>query len=267
MTRSRPSRLDAQPPGTRRANRAFLDRLRAVVSGVAQEAREDTEQAMLSVLRAGGTSLSALVRLVSNPETSLETRETACWFLGRLDDRRALPAFLSALRANDASLRGHAARELGFLGVRRAVKPLVDLLLTDRDDEVRKAAAVALGSIHAQRAMEPMLRVLTHTTTASPGLRGMVAEQLARFNSSRSSSRSVRILIDVLEDPSPEVRFWAAYALGALSAREAIPALERLAATDDATLPGWWSVKKEAADAIATIKIGITRGLGGERNG
>ena len=34
----------------------------------------------------------------------------------------------------------------------------------------------------------------------------------------------------------------------------AAPALASLAATDQAVLPGWWAVGKEAADAIAAIE-------------
>jgi hypothetical protein len=50
------------------------------------------------------------------------------------------------------------------------------------------------------------------------------------------------------------VRFSAAYALGYLRVDKALPHLERLAETDSTPVPGLWSVGKEAADAVASIK-------------
>lgn len=35
---------------------------------------------------------------------------------------------------------------------------------------------------------------------------------------------------------------------------EVLPALERVAATDDGVAPRWWSIRKEALDAIETIR-------------
>ena len=72
----------------------------------------------------------------------------------------------------------------------------------------------------------------------------------------RRYKETVRALVDALSDPSPTVRFWAAFALGAASARTAVPALQRLAATDEAVCPGWWRVADEAADALVTIAGG-----------
>jgi len=58
-----------------------------------------------------------------------------------------------------------------------------------------------------------------------------------------------------VEDPSPEVRIWAVYTLGFAAAPYGVPrapyrdvvapVLERLL-SDDAVVPGWWSVGREA---------------------
>jgi HEAT repeat protein len=74
--------------------------------------------------------------------------------------------------------------------------------------------------------------------------------------------RAIGPLIEALRDASAEVRFWAAFALGELGGlgtpgvSEAVPELERLAATDQEVVPGWWSVSKEAADALDRLRAG-----------
>jgi HEAT repeat protein len=78
----------------------------------------------------------------------------------------------------------------------------------------------------------------------------MAAESLAYC----FAHEAVRDLIAGLHDQTPEVRFWSAFALGFMKAKPALVELERLATTDDAEVPGWWSVSKEAAWAIAEIK-------------
>ncbi|MFZ0286466.1 MAG: HEAT repeat domain-containing protein [Terriglobales bacterium] len=46
-------------------------------------------------------------------------------------------------------------------------------------------------------------------------------------------------LLEELEDPSPEVRFWSVFGLGQMGDRMAIPALTKISHEDKATLPGW----------------------------
>ncbi len=59
-------------------------------------------------------------------------------------------------------------------------------------------------------------------------------------------------MVDDLHDAEPEVRFWSAFSLGQLRARQARTALAVLV-DDDTLLPGWWSVGDEAADALMLI--------------
>jgi hypothetical protein len=55
-----------------------------------------------------------------------------------------------------------------------------------------------------------------------------------------------------LADPAPEVRFWVAFTLDKLRAKQARVALVRLVA-DDTMVPRWWSVGDEATDALDRI--------------
>jgi HEAT repeat protein len=82
-----------------------------------------------------------------------------------------------------------------------------------------------------------------------PGIRGQAAESLGMLEYKKALPQ----LLKALEDSEIEVRFWAAFALGQIGDHTSIPHLQRLAAKDKSTLRGWWSVAKEAKDAIANI--------------
>jgi len=61
------------------------------------------------------------------------------------------------------------------------------------------------------------------------------------------------LLIKVLLDPSKDVRFWCAFALGQMREKEAIANL-RLLLNDSRPVRGFHSVSKEAFDAIVDIE-------------
>jgi HEAT repeat protein len=84
----------------------------------------------------------------------------------------------------------------------------------------------------------------------SADLREHAAEALGGIK----DRRAVANLRQALQDPKPGVRFWAAYALGQIGDPRALPELKRLAKTDHAVAPGWWAVKKEAAESIRMIE-------------
>jgi HEAT repeat protein len=62
------------------------------------------------------------------------------------------------------------------------------------------------------------------------------------------------VLLKELGDASREVRFWCAFALGQITEQRAISALKRLAASDRRIVKGFWSVAKEADDALRSIE-------------
>ena len=83
-------------------------------------------------------------------------------------------------------------------------------------------------------------------------VRGEAAEALAHCHRKESHD----VLLAGLLDPSKEVRFWCAFALGEMGNRQAIPTLKRIVATDKRIVKGWYSVAKEAADAVRNIEKG-----------
>jgi HEAT repeat protein len=113
----------------------------------------------------------------------------------------------------------------------------------------RTAAAYALQRVRTIRTIKALERALADKSEY-PRVRGQAAESL--IHNHRTLSHDV--LLKELGDASREVRFWCAFALGQMAERRAIPALEQLAATDKRVVRGFWSVAKEAADALKNIR-------------
>jgi HEAT repeat protein len=134
---------------------------------------------------------------------------------------------------------------------RRYVRPLIRELLHAGDPKGREAAAYVLSWLGDRRAVHPLLLVAAnHREVAS--LRGQALEALGSISFSRPRP-PVEPVIGMLEDPEAQVRFWACYALSQFEDKTAIQAMRRLL-SDEAVCPGWWSVKGEAAWAIAELE-------------
>jgi HEAT repeat protein len=86
-------------------------------------------------------------------------RVKAATELGRLGEKRAIPALIEALKDPNMALRNNAAFALGEIGAEEAVPRLIDLL-RDPEERVRKSAIKALGMIRAKDAVAPLLQVL-----------------------------------------------------------------------------------------------------------
>jgi len=81
-------------------------------------------------------------------------------------------------------------------------------------------------------------------------VRGEAAEALAHGHRTKSHE----ILLKGLKDPSKDVRFWCAFALGEMAEKRAIPTLKPLLATDGRIVKGFHSVAREAEDALKNIQ-------------
>jgi HEAT repeat protein len=113
---------------------------------------------------------------------------------------------------------------------------------------VRFAAAHCLAWSRNWRYAPTLLRRF-NDPNETPRVRGQLAEALAYLG----AKRAIPDLVRALGDDSGEVRFWATFALGSIADESVIPALEKL--TRDRTMvKGWWTVGKEARDAIRWIR-------------
>ena len=240
---------------------SFTRRLSAIAKtmppGVPRKAAERDARALV---RAGVNSIPSLLTILENDNAPTLLRSAACWFAGRLGQKRLAPAMLVAFRSGNLVLTRQAASDLSLLRSRRVLPALITQLLSAPDPEVREAAAYALRGYFFEHTADN--RVLTaligvvRNPEEHPGVRGQAAESLAYSRNKRACSS----LISALRDPSAEVRFWAAFALGQIRCQAALPHLRRLAHNDKRRLRGWWGVGKEAADAINEIRYG-TRGV------
>ena len=161
----------------------------------------------------------------------------------------SIRALLNALADADATVRWEAAKTLSALGDKRVVPPLLALAQGAGETEQRAAAVYALGWLRDSRALAPLVQVLRDSREDAQ-LRGHAAEALAYLGNRRAAPA----LITTLDDPSPEVRLWSAFALGELGDRRAVAPLERLAATDVTPVPGWWTVGEEAREALKRLQ-------------
>jgi len=161
------------------------------------------------------------------------------------------PALRRALRDEDSTVAGDAARALGALGHRAS--PSVGALvktLAHEDPYVRIYAAEALASIgpKAAAATRDLARAVSDP---APGVRWAACEALAGIGA--AAAAAVPQLIEALEDEFLYVRIFAAGALGSIgpkaqSAREALRA-----AANDPTLR---SEAEWALNRIAGVESG-----------
>lgn len=172
----------------------------------------------------------------------------------------AIPLLAELLDDQDEEVQMAAAAALAKIGGRASLLVLAGILEIEHRPSVRQAAVHALAFMFEEEAFGPLISVFQNSSE-SPGTRGIAAEGIANLLEHSDPrgvrrSRAASVLITALEDASPQVRFWASFALGCLKAHQAIPHLQRLVDTDKAICRGWWSVAREAEDALLSIQGG-----------
>jgi HEAT repeat protein len=213
-------------------------------------ARGQALACMETLKEADAVSFSSLVSCLGSKDVPAKVRLAACWIIGHLNYRKALPSLLAIIKEDeDSGVVWEAAKALVNIGSKKVVPGLVKLLATSSQPERRSTIAWALGSLQDKRASSALTEILSNKHDL-PRVRGHAAEALGQLK----AKRAIRPLLLALRDEAPEVRFWTVYALGQLKSHRAIPELERLAKHDKANLPGWWTIKKEAKAALAQIK-------------
>ncbi len=95
------------------------------------------------------------------PDAEPRKQYLLCEILGEIRDAKAVPALLKQLDNNKAnpSVASAAARSLGKLGDRKAIKPLIEAL-DSPDTELVYHAAQALGNLRAQKAVDELVKLV-----------------------------------------------------------------------------------------------------------
>ena len=156
------------------------------------------------------------------------------------------------LSASEDARRWAAASELARTGDERALRRVERVLEGRGSEKSRAAAAYVLGfsgesgfaDVLARRLVDPEERIV---------VRAHAAEALGHLLQYEPVLAGIRTaIVTSLTDPEPEVRFWSAFAAGALTLQESRPRLEMLL-TDEAFIEGWWTVRQEAEWALRCL--------------
>lgn len=224
---------------------SFKDKLHREVRRTAPQPRDAAARELRSVLRTN-RSIEQLWSTVEDQQRSPRARARAVWALRLIDDRtlRArLPKLLEEHSANDA-FRWELAKTVVALKP-SGVGPTLRRMMAHRAHSTREMAAWIVGFITgaSHRAeLESMLQ-----KDDDPAVRAQAAESLGTIGSKKSRAR----LIAALNDPSPRVRYSAAYALGELDDGTALPALR--AHQNDRSRVGSETVSDEVTRVIRQL--------------
>jgi len=139
----------------------FNAKLMAIIDQLDLNFRIQGQRDIKSVLQMGVSSYNDLLTVLQDQDVITDVRATICWVLARLGDERAVPVLLLLLEDEIPDLRAAAAKSLGELASKQAVRPLIATMLGDKDVEVRKSAAYALGLLRDKRAVKPLISILT----------------------------------------------------------------------------------------------------------
>jgi HEAT repeat protein len=156
------------------------------------------------------------------------------------------------LSASEDARRWAAASELARTGDARVLRRVERVLEGPGSEKGRAAAAYVLGfsgesafaSVLARRLVDPDESIVVRTHAAE------ALGHLLQYQPVLAEIRTA--IVSSLTDPEPEVRFWSAFAAGALTLQESRPRLERLLA-DESFIEGWWTVRQEAEWALRCL--------------
>jgi len=227
---------------------SFADRIARVTARMTSEDEAAIRADAETIERAGITSVEQLVDAVSDTDQELTIRAIACHLVALVNERSAAPALAHILADGAADLTWVAAKALITLHA-DDVAPTMVRVLAHGPASRQSAAAYVLGWLRVATTA-PALRAAALDPDLDADVRGHAAEALGVM----AARDAVPALITLLSDASPEVRYWAACALGQIGDPASVPALERMAGTDVAVIPHGLSLKEEALDALATIR-------------
>jgi HEAT repeat protein len=161
----------------------------------------------------------------------------------------ARPALIETLRDDDAEVRRYAAFGLGLMGppLGDTISPLVDTL-KDPHNSVAIAAAWALGrmGMAAAAAVPALIAEVEDRTPEHVRTVGTAATWALGYMAS-GAANALPILFVALKDPWVPSRLAAAWTLGRIGSRAAIPALLEALGDEEEVV---WEAASKALDAI-----------------
>ncbi|MDO3701887.1 HEAT repeat domain-containing protein [Micromonospora sp. C28SCA-DRY-2] len=237
--------LRALVAGAEKGDVAAKQVLREIVTGYPNFDPEIYSRALNLLALFGDESLAeALLAALADEEYGCQRwAATGC---GILRLQTAAPLLIDLLRHPDALARESACEALGEIRDPTAITPLAQVL-DDPAEHVRAAAAYALADIGDDEAIEHLWAALE--SPRRPVRAGYLSAALAH-----PAIKTFDRLIQATSHDDPEVRFWAARALGATGDERAEKLLTRLAVEDHATVRTGGHVSTAAKKALKTLR-------------
>ena len=194
---------------------------------------------------AAESAVEPLEAIVSNASRDTFERSQAVRVLGRLGSA-AQPALIRTFSADaDANVRkaALAAAMRTAPAAEAVVKPLIGVLGSDSNAAMRRQAALHLKDYAKDRTVQQALAAAF--TDADSDVRLEAATSLAQ-----AGAAALDFTTSLLDDPSPQVRVYAVFALGKMgrAAEPAVAKLRRLTSDPDS------NVAKTAAGVIRVIE-------------
>ncbi|MEU0155748.1 HEAT repeat domain-containing protein [Micromonospora fulviviridis] len=240
-------------------------------------ARDEALDGLVSLAQHGDEEARQLLReIVTNyrdfdPEIYCRALNRVCAF----GDGRLAESLLAALSDADYGCQMWAATACGRLGV-HAAEPLLIQLLEHSAGLVRESACHALGHLASSAAVDALAQRLADPAefvraAASKALAAIGTEDAAEALWAAFQARRYRRigylasalaqvgpevyqrLVEATAHEEPEIRYWAARALGSTGDDRAEPVLTRLVAHDHAATPTGARVSTAAKKALKTL--------------
>ncbi|MEU7825532.1 HEAT repeat domain-containing protein [Catellatospora sp. NPDC049133] len=178
--------------------------------------------------------------LAALADTRYNCQAWAAMGCSELRMRAAVPGLLALLERGDWMGQEHAVRALGRIGDESAVPALAEVLWSE-PEWLRERAADALAAIGGDEALAALWDAFEHRGYTRIGY---LASALSKF-----APDVLPRLLAAAEDDDPDLRYWAAVALGSTGDESVVPTLERLMAQDkgQTVFDGWVSVAAKKA--------------------
>jgi HEAT repeat protein len=226
------------------ADEAAADVLRTLVRDYPDYHRSLYTRAMNQAAVFGDATLEAPV-LAALADTRYNCQAWAAMGCTALGFRRAVPGLLALLDHPQWIAREQAVIGLGVLGD-QSVVPVLAPLLRDPADWMRQRTAEALSEIGGDAALAALWDSFEHRRF--PRI-GYIASALALF-----TPDILPRLYEAAADPDPNVRYWAAVALGSTGDEGVAPTLQRLMDEDRGVTVFDGHVNVAAKKALRTLR-------------
>ncbi|GAA2397956.1 hypothetical protein Cme02nite_06410 [Catellatospora methionotrophica] len=234
-----------------------LEALRMLVRGYADFHRSLYSRAMNHAEVFVDDSLAEPL-LAALADTRYNCQAWAAMGCGVLRLRAAVPGLTALLERGDWMGQEQAVLALGRIGDASAV-PELERTLWSEPEWLRERGAEALATIGGDEALAALWEAFEYRGYTRIGY---VASALSKF-----APDVLPRLLAAADDDDPDLRYWAAIALGSTGDESVVPTLERLMAQDKGRteFDGWVSVAaKKALRTQRRIQAAIAGRSGGD---